>query len=172
MSYLVLARKWRPQTFEEVVGQKPITQALQNAIALQRVSHAYLFTGPRGAGQTSVSRILATALLKPREDPPPHVIFVLATPEPHKIPLTILSRCQRYDFKRIPLSLIVDQLRKIASREEIEISDRSLHLLARDAEGSMRGGQSLLDPVVSFSGEEVADDQVAEVLGVIVRQIL
>ncbi len=249
MSYLVLARKWRPQIFEEVVGQRPITQALQNAVATQRVAHAYLFAGPRGVGKTSVARILAkalncqegptarpcdhcsfckeiregisvdvleidgasnrgineirelrenvkylpsknkykvyiidevhmltteafNALLKTLEEPPPHVVFVFATTEPRKIPLTILSRCQRYNFKRIPLAFILEQLRKIATQEGMEISEQSLHLIARAAEGSMRDGQGLLDQVVSFCGQKVSDEKVIEVLGVIDRKIL
>jgi DNA polymerase-3 subunit gamma/tau len=249
MSYLVLARKWRPQTFEDVVGQKPITQALQNAIATKRVAHAYLFAGPRGVGKTSVARILAkalncqegptphpcdhcgfcqevrngisvdvlevdgasnrgineirelrenvkylpsknkykiyiidevhmltteafNALLKTLEEPPPHVIFVFATTEAHKIPLTILSRCQRYDFKRIPSAAILDQLKKITAREGMEVSDPSLHLIARQAQGSMRDAQSLLDQVLSFSGQKVSDEEVIEALGIIDRKIL
>jgi DNA polymerase-3 subunit gamma/tau len=249
MSYLVLARKWRPQTFADVVGQKPITQALQNAIATKRVAHAYLFAGPRGVGKTSVARILAkalncqegptphpcdrcsfcqeirdgismdvleidgasnrgineirelrenvkylpsknkykiyiidevhmltpeafNALLKTLEEPPPHVIFVFATTEPHKIPLTILSRCQRYDFKRIPSASILEQLKKIAAREGMEIGDPGLHLIARQAQGSMRDAQSLLDQVLSFSGPKVSEEEVIEALGIIDRKIL
>jgi DNA polymerase-3 subunit gamma/tau len=249
MSYVVLARKWRPRTFEEVVGQRPITQALQNAIATGRVAHAYLFAGPRGVGKTSVARILAkalncqegptpqpcdrcsscqeirggisvdvleidgasnrgideirelrenvrylpsknkykiyiidevhmltdqafNALLKTLEEPPPHVIFIFATTEPHKIPLTILSRCQRYNFRRIPLPETVAHLRKIAAEEKVEISEASLHLIAREGEGSMRDAQSLLDQTLSFSGSKVSDSDVVEVLGVVDRQIL
>ncbi|HSR13330.1 MAG TPA: DNA polymerase III subunit gamma/tau [Thermodesulfobacteriota bacterium] len=249
MSYLVLARKWRPRNFEEVVGQKPIAQALQNAIATNRVSHSYLFAGPRGVGKTSVARILAkalncrqgspghpcdkcpscqeirdgismdvleidgasnrgideirdlrenvrylpsknkykvyiidevhmlteaafNALLKTLEEPPAHVIFIFATTEAHKIPLTILSRCQRYDFKRIPLSSILEHLKKITAQEKVEIGEASLHLIARAAQGSMRDAQSLLDQVLSFSGPKVSDGEVTEILGVINRKIL
>lgn len=249
MSYLVLARKWRPQVFEEVVGQRTITQTLQNAIAQKRVAHAFLFAGARGVGKTSTARILAkalncekgpnlnpcnqclhckeitegnsidvieidgasnrgveeirelrenvrytpaksrykifiidevhmltreafNALLKTLEEPPPHIIFIFATTEPHKIPATILSRCQRYDFKRIPLKEILNTLKRIAEKEEIQISPRSLMLIAREAEGSMRDAQSLLDQVISYGGKEIRDEDVEEILGVIDQKIL
>lgn len=249
MSYLVLARKWRPQVFEEVVGQRTITQTLQNAIAQSRVAHAFLFAGARGVGKTSTARILAkalncekgphinpcnqciqckeitegnsldvieidgasnrgveeirelrenvrytpaksrykiyiidevhmltreafNALLKTLEEPPPHIIFIFATTEPHKIPATILSRCQRYDFKRIPLKEILNTLKQIAEKEEIQISPRSLMLIAREAEGSMRDAQSLLDQVISYGGKEIRDEDVEEILGVIDQKIL
>lgn len=249
MSYLVLARKWRPQVFEEVVGQRTITQTLQNAIAQKRVAHAFLFAGARGVGKTSTARILAkalncekgpnlnpcnqclhckeitegnsidvieidgasnrgveeirelrenvrytpaksrykifiidevhmltreafNALLKTLEEPPPHIIFIFATTEPHKIPATILSRCQRYDFKRIPLKEILNTLKRIAEKEEIQISPRSLMLIAREAEGSMRDAQSLLDQVISYGGKQIRDEDVEEILGVIDQKIL
>jgi DNA polymerase-3 subunit gamma/tau len=112
------------------------------------------------------------ALLKTLEEPPPHVIFIFATTEPHKIPLTILSRCQRHDFKRIPLASMLEQLKMIARQEGMEISDPSLHLITREAQGSMRDAQSLLDQVLSFSGPKASDEEVIEVLGVINRKIL
>ena len=249
MSYLVLARKWRPQVFEEVIGQRAITQTLQNAIAQNRVAHAFLFTGARGVGKTSTARILAkalncesgprinpcnqcthcheiasgtsmdvieidgasnrgideirelresvrytpaksrykifiidevhmltreafNALLKTLEEPPPHILFVFATTEPHKIPTTILSRCQQYDFKRIPLKEIAESLRRIVDEEKVKISQRSLLVLARESEGSMRDAQSLLDQVISYAGKEITDEDVTSVLGLVDRKIL
>lgn len=249
MSYLVLARKKRPQVFEEVVGQRPITHTLQNAISQKRVAHAFLFTGARGVGKTSTARILAkalncekgpqinpcnqctacqeithgtsmdvieidgasnrgieeirelrenvrytpakslykiyiidevhmltreafNALLKTLEEPPPHIIFVFATTEPHKIPATILSRCQRYDFKRIPLKEIIGNLKWIVEEEKVQISQRGLLLIARESEGSMRDAQSLLDQVISYGGKDIRDEDIAEVLGLIDQKIL
>ncbi len=249
MSYLVLARKWRPQVFEDVIGQRPITQTLQNAISQKRVAHAFLFTGARGVGKTSTARILAkalncetgpsinpcnqcktcheissgtsmdvieidgasnrgideirelrenvrytpaksqhkifiidevhmltreafNALLKTLEEPPPHIIFVFATTEPHKIPSTILSRCQRYDFKRIPLKEIVESLKRITEEEKVQISQRGLLYLARESEGSMRDAQSLLDQVISYAGKEIRDEDIVEVLGLVDQKIL
>ncbi len=248
-SYLVLARKWRPQLFEEVVGQQHITQTLQNAISQKRVAHAFLFTGARGVGKTSTARILAkalncekgpqinpcgqctncqevthgtsmdvieidgasnrgideirelkenvrytpaksrykiyiidevhmltkeafNALLKTLEEPPPHIIFIFATTEPHKIPATILSRCQRYDFKRIPFREVIGSLRRIVEEEKIQISQRGLLSIAQESEGSLRDAQSLLDQVIAYAGKNIRDEDIAEVLGLIDRKIL
>jgi DNA polymerase-3 subunit gamma/tau len=247
MSYLVLARKWRPQTFDEVVGQIHVTKTLQNAIRLQRIAHAYLFTGARGVGKTSVARILAkalncergigpsscnacsncqeitqgnaidvleidgasnrgidsirelretvryrpaksrykvyiidevhmltteafNALLKTLEEPPEHVIFIFATTEPHKIPSTILSRCQRFDFRRIVTQQIVDHLKGILTHENMELSEGVLYSVAREADGSMRDAQSLLEQLLSFSGDGLSDEEILDVLGVIDRR--
>jgi DNA polymerase-3 subunit gamma/tau len=249
MPYLVLARKWRPQTFEEVIGQRHITQTLQNAISQKRVAHAFLFTGARGVGKTSTARILAkalncekgphinpcnhchtceeitngvsmdvieidgasnrgideirelrenvrytpaksrykiyiidevhmltreafNALLKTLEEPPPHILFIFATTEPHKIPATILSRCQRYDFKRIPLREVVESLKRIVEEEKIQINPRGLLFIAQESEGSMRDAQSLLDQVISYSGKNIRDEDIVEVLGLIDRKVL
>ncbi len=249
MAYEVLARKWRPQVFEDVVGQEHITRTLANAIKTERFAHAYLFSGARGVGKTSVARILAkalnclegepgvpcnrcrpcleitegssvdvqeidgasnrgideirdlrenirympsssryriyiidevhmltkeafNALLKTLEEPPDHVKFFFATTEPHKVPITILSRCQRFDFKRIPPALIVEHLEKIAESEGIRISREGLGLIAREAEGGMRDAESLLDQVVSFAGTEVADHQITDILGIIDRDLV
>ena len=249
MSYLVLARKMRPQVFEEVIGQRHITQTLQNAITQNRVAHAFLFTGARGVGKTSTARILAkalncekgpsinpcnqctscreisagnsmdvieidgasnrgideirelrenvrytpaksrykifiidevhmltreafNALLKTLEEPPSHILFVFATTEPHKIPTTILSRCQRYDFKRIPLREIVENLKRITEAEEIRMTPRGLHSIARESEGSMRDAQSLLDQVISYAGKEIKDEDIVDVLGLVDRKLL
>ena len=249
MSYLVLARKWRPQLFEEVVGQQHITKTLQNAISQKRVAHAFLFTGARGVGKTSTARILAkalncekgpqispcdqctncqeithgtsmdvieidgasnrgideirelrenvrytpakcrykiyiidevhmltkeafNALLKTLEEPPPHIIFIFATTEPHKIPATILSRCQRYDFKRIPFREVTGNLKRIVEEEKIQISQRGLLSIARESEGSLRDAQSLLDQVIAYAGKNIRDEDIAEVLGLIDHKIL
>jgi len=249
MPYLVLARKWRPQTFEEVVGQRHITQTLQNAISQKRVAHAFLFAGARGVGKTSTARILAkalncetgpyinpcnrcslceeitngasmdvieidgasnrgideirelrenvrytpaksrykiyiidevhmltreafNALLKTLEEPPPHIIFIFATTEPHKIPATILSRCQRYDFKRIPLREVIGSLKRIVEKERIQINPRGLLSIAQESEGSMRDAQSLLDQVISYAGENIRDEDIVEVLGLIDWKVL
>ena len=247
MSYLVIARKWRPQTFEEVIGQPHATRTLQNAIRLDRIAHAYLFTGARGVGKTSVARILAkalncekgpspvpcnqcsncreishgnsvdvieidgasnrgidnirelretvryrpakgrykvyiidevhmltseafNALLKTLEEPPPHVIFIFATTEPHKIPATILSRCQRFDFRRLSLQQIVEHLKRITSQEGADFSDGILYAIAREADGSMRDAQSLLEQLLAFSGDGLPDREILDILGVIDRQ--
>jgi len=249
MSYQVLARRWRPQVFEDVVGQDHITRTLINAIKENRVAQAYLFCGPRGVGKTSVARIFAkaincesgqpgipcnkctsciqitegtsvdvqeidgasnrrieeirelrenikylpshskyriyiidevhmltkeafNALLKTLEEPPEHAKFIFATTEPHKVPLTILSRCQRFDFKRIPISLMVEHLRKITDAEKIKITESALILIARQAEGSMRDAESLLDQVISFAGRNISEKDVINALGILDNSIV
>jgi DNA polymerase-3 subunit gamma/tau len=232
-----------------VIGQRHITKTLQNAIANDRVAHAFLFAGARGVGKTSMARILAkalncrdgpkplpcnacencreissgssmdvleidgasnrgineirelretvkyapaksafkvfiidevhmltpeafNALLKTLEEPPPRVIFIFATTQPHKIPLTILSRCQRFDFKRIPVEEIFQRLKEIAPQEGVEVSDKGLLLMARESRGSLRDAQSLLDQTIAFAGKKIRDEDVKEVLGVIDSSIL
>ena len=249
MSYLVLARKWRPQTFSDLVGQEHVSQTLKNAIDGGRVAHAFLFTGARGVGKTSSARILAkalncesglstepcnacsacleitegnsvdvfeidgasntgvddirelrdnikylpsrsrykifiidevhmlttnafNALLKTLEEPPSHVKFIFATTEPHKVPITILSRCQRFDFKRIALPRIVARLRYIVDQEGVAISDEALAVVARKGDGSMRDALSTLDQVLAFCGESVADADVVTLLGVVDRRLI
>ncbi len=250
MAYQVLARKWRPQRFDEVVGQQPVTRTLRNAIASGRVAHAFVFAGPRGCGKTTTARILAkalncvkgpapepcgacdacveiaqgrdidvleidaashtgidnirevvisglaispvrdrykifiidevhqlsapsfNALLKSIEEPPAHVVFMMATTELHKIPDTILSRSQVFEFRAISARAIAEQLRKIADTEQIDASDEALALLARSAEGSMRDAQSALDQVIAFAGGRVTVDEVSAVLGLVGRDLL
>jgi DNA polymerase III subunit gamma/tau len=249
MKYQVIARKFRPQVFEDVVGQKPIVQTLQNAIQMDRIGHAYLFSGPRGVGKTTTARILAkglnceqgptitpcnvcpscqeiasgksldvfeidaasntgvdnirelresakyaaarsrykifiidevhmlstsafNALLKILEEPPSHVVFIMATTERHKVPATILSRCQQFIFRTISPAEIQSHLRQIANREGITIDDGALSYIVKASEGSMRDAQSLLDQIISFSGQEIVDHDVREVLGFIPSEIL
>ena len=249
MAYLVSARRWRPQTFEDLVGQEHISRTLANAITAGRVAHAFLFTGVRGVGKTTAARILAkalncergptatpcnacvncreitagnavdvleidgasntgvddvreiienvryqaaksrfkiyiidevhmlsnsafNALLKTLEEPPPHVKFIFATTDPHKLPATVQSRCQRYDFRRIPLRLVVDRLRQIVQAEQVEISDAALFQLAREGEGSMRDAQSLLDQVLAGATGAVSDADVLDTLGVADHRVI
>jgi DNA polymerase-3 subunit gamma/tau len=249
MAYLVLARKWRPQTFADLLGQEHVSRTLANAIQSGRIHHAFLFTGARGVGKTSAARILAkalncevglsdhpcgecvscqeitagqgldvieidgasntgvddvrelrdnirylpnrsrykifivdevhmlstsafNALLKTLEEPPPHAKFIFATTEPHKIPVTILSRCQRFDFRKIPLQRVAGKLREIAVAEGLSVSDQSLSLIARHGEGSMRDALSTLDQVIAFCGDEVLDDDVQALLGMVDRRLL
>jgi DNA polymerase-3 subunit gamma/tau len=249
MSYLVLARKYRPQSFGDLVGQDHVSQTLINAINSGRIHHAFLFTGARGVGKTSAARIFAkalnceeglspqpcnrcvscqeiaagqgldvfeidgasntgvddirelrenirylpsrsrfkifiidevhmlsinafNALLKTLEEPPEHAKFIFATTEPHKIPVTILSRCQRFDFRKIALSAVVVRLQEIAAAEAIRISERALTLIARRGEGSMRDALSTLDQVIAFCGDQVADEAVLGLLGMVDRRLL
>jgi len=249
MSYQAIARKWRPTSFDAIVGQSHVTRTLGNAIALGRIHHAFLFTGARGVGKTSAARVLAralncdqgptanpcgvcpscveiqsgastdvieidgasnnsvddvrdlrdsvrylpvrgrykvyivdevhmlskgafNALLKTLEEPPAHVVFVFATTEPQKIPETILSRVQRFDFKRIPIQVVVDRLQQVCDGDGVRIPEAGLRLIARAGEGSMRDAQSLLDQVISFGGNEVSVEQVAEILGLVDRRLL
>ena len=248
MSYLVLARKFRPMTFDEVIGQNHVIVTLKNAIQSNRVANAYLFAGPRGVGKTTIARIFAkaincnhgptitpcnecsscleinqsrnidvleidgasnngvdhvrnlrekliyvpshgkhkiyiidevhmltdsafNALLKTLEEPPPNVMFIFATTEPYKILPTILSRCQRFDFKRISQIEIMNQLRTICDQETITIDNEALHLISRKADGSMRDGQSLLDQAISFTGEVITAKSIAGLLGIIENEI-
>ena len=251
MSYLVLARKWRPKTFSEVVGQPTVTRTLQNALRTGRVGHAFLLSGARGVGKTTTARILAkglncsksdgpsaepclecascteiaagtsmdvqeidgathngveqvrelresaryspardrfkiwiidevhmlstgafNALLKTLEEPPPRVKFIFATTEYHKLPDTILSRCQQYDFRLIPSRELNAHLRAVADGEQIKISDAAIQRIARAAEGSVRDGLSLFDQVLAFSGQEVKDEDLQALLGLIDRELL
>ena len=250
MAYLVLARKYRPAAFSEVVGQEHVTRTLRNAFGSGRLGHAFLFSGLRGVGKTSVARILAktlnctdeqhtdepcgrcdscheidegrsldvvemdaashtgvddirelresvmyaaaegrykvyiidevhmlsknafNALLKTLEEPPPRVVFILATTEPHKVPVTIHSRCQRYDFMRISSADIAGHLATICEKEGVEISHDSLRRIAIAAEGSLRDSQSLLDQVLSYAGDQVTDEDVNVVLGSLDRDKL
>jgi DNA polymerase III subunit gamma/tau len=249
MTYLVSARRWRPQTFEDLVGQEHVSRTLTNAIRAGRVAHAFLFSGVRGVGKTTAARVLAkalncekgptptpcnqcvncleitagsavdvleidgasntgvddvreiienvryqaaksrfkiyiidevhmlstsafNALLKTLEEPPPHVKFILATTDPHKLPATVQSRCQRYDFRRIPLRAVVERLKQIVAAEKIEISDSALFLLAREGEGSMRDAQSLLDQVLAGASGAVRDEDVLDTLGLADRRMI
>ncbi|MFA8342703.1 MAG: DNA polymerase III subunit gamma/tau [Rhodothermaceae bacterium] len=244
MSYQVTARKWRPQIFDEVVGQQHITQTLKNAILNERIAHAYIFAGPRGVGKTTTARILAkslnclapveaepcnkcemcnsfntsqsmdiieidgasnrriedirslresvkyaptsgsykiyiidevhmlttesfNALLKTLEEPPEHTIFIFATTDIHKVPLTIISRCQRFDFRRIELNNIKELLSKIAEAEGITIDDQSLTLIGKKADGALRDAESLFDQVVSFCDKNIESEILTKMLNMI-----
>ncbi len=248
MSYQVFARKWRPQTFDDVVGQEHITSTLRRAIEKNRVAHAYIFTGTRGVGKTTTARILSralncekgptpdpcgecescksilsgsnfdvveidgasnnsvddirslrdnigytsmggkyriflidevhmltkaafNALLKTLEEPPPNVIFILATTEPQKIPDTIHSRCQRYDFRRISAEQIAGQLEKICKSENIVYEKNGLLVVARKADGSMRDSLSLLDQVYAFCRDGIKEKDIRSVLGLVENEI-
>ena len=249
MSYQALARKWRPKNFTEVVGQGHVVKALSNALDQERIHHAYLFTGTRGVGKTTLARIFAkclnckqgissspcgkcsaceeidsgrfidlievdaasrtkvedtrelldnvqysptsgqykvylidevhmlsghsfNALLKTLEEPPPHVKFLLATTDPQKLPITVLSRCLQFNLKRIPDELIASHLEKLLQAEEIQFEASALHALARAADGSVRDSLSLLDQGIAYSDSNITDDAIHEMLGTVPREYL
>lgn len=244
MAYQVLARKWRPQDFTEVVGQQPIVTALRNALSENRIAQAYLFSGIRGVGKTSVARILAKALnceqgptadpcnecvscteitassgsnldvheidaathskveqvrelteglrygpardrykvviideihrlsrqafdalLKIVEEPPPHLVFIFATTESEAVPVTILSRCQEFRFRRVPSQALTEHLKKISGKEGLEVSDKALRLIARAGDGSVRDSVALLDQLATFGSGKIVEEEAARVLG-------
>src|SRR5258706_5790971 len=244
MAYQVIARKYRPQRFADVVGQEHVTQTLANAIQQNRIAHAYLFCGPRGTGKTTIARIFAkclncangpkvdfgdddprcqeitegrsldvleidgasnrgieeirelretvkyapatgkfkiyiidevhmltkeafNALLKTLEEPPAHVKFIFATTEPQKVLPTILSRCQRFDLRRIPANLIVKHLKEIAKKEKVAIDNEALAAIARGAEGGLRDAESTLDQLIAFCGNKIAEADVLSVFGLV-----
>lgn len=249
MAHLSLYRKWRPQTFGDVVGQEPVTRTLRGALATGRISHAYLFSGHRGTGKTTTARILAkalnceqgptpdpcnrcaacraiaegssldvieldaasnrgideireirervrlapaasrykvyildeahmltteaeNALLKTLEEPPPHVVFVLVTTEPHRLPTTILSRCQRFEFRRIPTPLVVERLSRIAQEEGLQITPGALHLIARSADGALRDAESVLDQLASSVEGPIQEADVVRLLGLLEDELV
>lgn len=249
MSYLVFARKWRPQVFEDVVAQEHITTTLKNAILQDRVAHAYLFSGPRGVGKTTTARIFAkalncqnsdkptpepcnkcescmeitegrsldvieidgasnrgideirqlrenvkfspskgrykvyiidevhqitadgfNALLKTLEEPPAHVKFIFATTHKHKVMSTIISRCQRFDFKKVSTQQLIDKLKDIITKEKLKIDEEAIFLIARSADGSVRDAESMLDQAASYSAERVRAEDIVSMLGSIEQE--
>src|SRR2546426_1261152 len=247
MSYQVIARKYRPQRFNDVVGQEHVTQTLANAIKQKRTAHAYLFCGPRGTGKTTIARIFAkclnctdgpkvefddqdprcieiaegraldvieidgasnrgieeirelrdtvkyapavskfkiyiidevhmltkeafNALLKTLEEPPAHVKFMFATTEPEKVLPTILSRCQRFDLRRIPAGLIAKHLKEIAKKEKVTIENEALTAVARGAEGGLRDAESALDQLIAFCGDKITEKDVLSVFGLVAHE--
>src|SRR5229473_2203222 len=162
MTYQVLARRLRPQRFADVVGQDHVTRTLQAAIAAGRVAHAFLFTGPRGVGKTTTARLLAKAL-NCEQGP---------TPEPRKVLATVVSRCQRYDLRRIGLGELRAHLRRTVDAERLALSDEALALVAREAEGSLRDAQSLLEQVLTVAGSAADDAAVRQVLGAADRRLV